>query len=160
MRRRNGEANNGLVAWPTQLENSQEGGMYVYAVVGAVDVDGLDGYANCIAGLPRLPLDTLLDPDSQAGVMQADGSQKWPLEEEWFPEQRGNTGEDAFRGEVQSKDLYAAVLLGTSGGSWLTAESDHWVCKREDLLEEGESLVASLEKLYGQKVTLLTFLDT
>jgi hypothetical protein len=59
----------------------------------------------------------------------------------------------------------AFVPLGASNYSWrfYTGEDgDSWpfVATREDLTEEGKSLVASLERLYGLPVELVTFIDT
>jgi hypothetical protein len=153
MHRRDGSANLGAINWPTHLANSGEGGLYVYAVVGAIDPDSADSFDACVVSHPVLPLDTLLDPDPAAGDLDAAGKQRWPLEEKWFP-----TSE--FEAKLWSRDLYAAVLLGSSGGSWVTTEGDHWICRHTDLRPEGVKLVAGLEELYGQPVALLTFLDT
>jgi len=143
-------ANAGFVRWPTTFDSDGGGGgVYVSAVVAAEP----EGFATCVAGYPRLPLDILIDPGKDAGEVGADGKQHWPLAEKWFPSMQGDL-------EPMSKDLLAAVLLGTSGGSWMNADGSHWSCSRADLDEAGEALVAGLEHLYGQPVALLTFLDT
>jgi hypothetical protein len=151
--RRDGSANVGLVNWPTQLENSGEGGVYVYAVVA---MDDEDSFPTCVVTHASLWVDTLIDSNPQAGEIDAKGDQRWPLEERWFPQEEG--AEEWER--LLSRPLYAAVLLGSSGGSWVSEEGNHWTCARKDLQEDGEKLVVGLEKLYGQKVELLTFLDT
>ena len=127
--------------------------MYVYAVV-AVDEreDDLESFATCVVSPVSLWRDSLVDTDPRAGERDSSGWPRWPLAEKWFPSN--------FEADGRSKDLHAAVLLGTSGGSWVDAAGDPWACKRQDLSEAGEELVAGLEKLYGLPVELLTFIDT
>lgn len=127
--------------------------MYVYAVVAADVWDGdFDTFVTCMVNPVHLTRDPLVDSDPRAGTVDSTGRQRWPLAEKWFPK--------TSEGDERSRDLYAAVLLGTSGGTWMDMEGNSWACEREDLSEEGEALAAGLEKLYGLPVKLLTFIDT
>lgn len=68
-------------------------------------------------------------------------------------------------GFLYSMPLLASLTLGTTGGSWYQQDADstrnpYWLCRVEDLTDEGRELVRLLRRLYTRPVWLLTWLDT
>jgi len=152
MKRRDATAQTGYVKWPIHLKNTNEGGMFVYAVIPYVE-----DFEMC-AGVPSVCLlmsESLVEEDPEAGDLSEVG---WPLQNEWFPRaEMDGCGCDQFL----SVPLLAAVCLGSSGGSFFDDEhNQHWFCKMGDLTWEGINLVTRLENLYGTSAKLLTWLDT
>jgi hypothetical protein len=89
-----------------------------------------------------------------------DGSgyfQRFPLQERLWPQLREReSGTYDYEGGSYSRHFLACVCLGTSSGTWLSADHNHYHFTRADLTPAGESLVAALESLYGRKVEILT----
>lgn len=57
--------------------------------------------------------------------------------------------------------ILAGVCLGTSGHSWFSEnDSDYFVVTEGQLTNEECELLNSLEKLYGTRPSLVTYLDT
>lgn len=162
-RRFDGEANSGVVEWPTHLVNSGEGGTWVFAHVLAEDVP--DSFVHCIGprttvGLPvadpskrftvlALPVADLIAHDPGGVYAETlDDPEKWG----------GHTW--CFGGG----SVLASVCLGTSGGTWwygdYPSSGTMWGCERHNLTSEGLALIESLERLYSTRVHLVTYIDT
>ncbi|MFD8531065.1 hypothetical protein ACFV0L_26970 [Streptosporangium canum] len=56
--------------------------------------------------------------------------------------------------------LPAAMLLGGSGGCWITPDHDAWECGYDDLTEKGRRLFDMVAELYGRRPSLVTLIDT
>ena len=80
--------------------------------------------------------------------------QRFYLEDELFPDLEEHVPE--------SKPLYAAILLGSTGWSGVDKKGNTWRASFYDLNSAGLILCNSVKKLYGNKATLrlVTWLDT
>ena len=136
MSRRNPASNTGYINWPIYLKNTGEGGMFVYAVVPALESFQMCcGVASCCLVMGEVLVEE---------------------EKEFFP----HASLEEFRFEnFLSVPLLAAVCLGSSGGSFWDGE-EYWHCTMSDLTDAGSQLVGMLRELYGVEPELLTFLDT
>ena len=156
--RRNPNSQSGVINWPTHLENTGEGGMFVYAIVPYIEAFQKCCGVSC--GL--IKSECLMDPDPNAGdIDPVTQKQFWPLEDKIFP--RINDNDDSPRDieKYISCDLLAAICLGSCGGSfWDKEKEKYWTCTTDDLTAEGKRLVDMLKSMYGDHVQFLTFLDT
>lgn len=137
MKRFDGNANNGFVNWPNAnpaIHNSCEGGMSVYA----------------------------LWPESR----EERAAPGW--NEEGFYNCfsgfriKASVSESPVSdvSEVRDRPMYAAICLGTSGGSWVKEDGEFWEASAVDLTDGGLELVAALNVLYGTDAKLVTVVDT
>jgi hypothetical protein len=68
---------------------------------------------------------------------------------------------DAFEPDLMSKPLLGALCLGTADAVFVTADLDqhHWWADHSDLTPRGRLMLHELDRMYGRKAVLLTFLD-
>ncbi len=128
----------GLVKWPDLPAGN--GGCFVVAVFVKGHPDQDDPFVRC------LEMGNIAMFDGEVMVWGAEGSDLWPP-------RPGGTCEGASVG------LLAAVTLGSCGSAF-DDQSSTWRASRSDLTAEGESLVSSLERLYGRPAIIATFIDT
>ena len=151
----------GWVKWPSgpEWKDSKEGGMSVVAVVGWNE----EWTMCCIPPVNLFYGENLVDKDRDFHF-EEEGKrcvEVHPLEDEWFPQMHSDEPNPTFSDKYQSVGLLAAVHLGNTGQSlWNEPEGHMFEATLNDLTPEGQALVATLEELYGQKVVLLTWLDT
>lgn len=56
--------------------------------------------------------------------------------------------------------VLAAVCLGSDAHAWIDERGNHWWAAREDLTWRGRRLLSTLDRLYGRRAELVTYLDT
>lgn len=164
------EGSTGWINWPTHLNDTGEGGMWVYAFwVSDLDSRTIvvnenepaekiailrDSFVKCFG-----PQTTLALPWQNFVVSSNERQIYVPSED--FPDPKEDR--DAFNMAIADAGVpvLAAVCLGTSVHSWTDYEgNDYWSCTEEDLTKPGHMLVASLNRLYGREAILITYLDT
>lgn len=153
----------GFVNFPMHLmPSSGEGGMFVRLVV--VEKE-FDSWRQCAGGQISFQFDESLIGDDKNPQHRVDYSQLKSHEEfkkadkkSWehvrfhFP-QINEYGEQY---QYNSIGYLAVINLGSTG--WSNAD---WLCKFEDLTDDGKILYRSIEKLYdGCDLYLQTWLDT
>jgi len=151
MNRRDKDASFGLVNWPKDWKNTNEGGMVVYFAAAAVDMD-INGHIPeteleqcCGASCVTLFYGEEIPSDSIRNFLFPDIDHADVLSENRYI----------------SRSLYAAVMVGNTGGSWWNEErQDYFECKYDDLTAEGKTLYRNLWDLYGFPPIIVTFLDT
>lgn len=150
----------GWVNWPSgpEWQDSKEGGMSVVAVM-----DWNEEWATCcICPVNLFYGENLIDKERDYRFEKGQQCVEiHPLEDKWFPRMHEEKPDPTFGDKYQSVGLLAAVHLGNTGQSlWNESEGHMFEATVTDLTPEGQALVATLERLYGKKVTLLTWLDT
>ena len=150
----------GWVKWPSgpDWKDSKEGGMSVVAVVGWDEK-----WTTCF--IPPVNVfygENLVDKERDFHFEEGQRCVEiHPLEDKWFPQMYSLEPNPTFSDKYQSVGLLAAVHVGNTGQSlWNETEGHMFEATADDLTPEGQALVATLERLYGQKVVLLTWLDT
>lgn len=128
------------VKWPTDMEDTGEGGMAVFLVVPE------SNWPECCINMPTL----------QAHDVIVRGQEKIEREVWGFSQYDGPRNGHLY----DDTGLQAVICLGTTGGSYLDDENGYFVARVEDLTLEGATLYALIRKLYGVEPMLLTFLDT
>ena len=159
------------VRWPVDVDHVRdtgEGGLWCYALVLAATYPARDPLVHCCgpAQTVALPL-----PD----VVVHDPGQVYPPYTGHGPDPappRPGDPEDlrrytwAIREQETDRlchgaPVLAAVLLGSSGGSWWDNRASHyWRPGRDDLTPAGIAVVQALEALHQRPVHLTVYLDT
>jgi hypothetical protein len=154
----------GFVNFPTHLESTREGGMYVRLVV--LDTEGDKNWKHkwmsCCGGKQTCSIDNVFIGDdlTDLSLPLEEDTFSWELREDYlnrikwkyFP----NLEDDLDPYQYDSRSFLAIVLIGST--EW--SRSD-WVCTFDCLTDKGKELVESLKLLYtGCELRLLTFLDT
>jgi hypothetical protein len=166
----------GYVNFPVdskEYTNSNEGGMFVWLVV---IPDEKESFCQCCGGIISIlnsgecyqgdhdrPRPDLPDLDERAcTIEEIDEWQRANREYEeihypWI----NNEAEKNIYKKFLSIGYYAAILVGSTGWSGYSDEYGYWICKLEDLTEEGRELVDMIQHLYPKgKIVLQTWLDT
>ena len=135
-----------FVHWPTDMENTGEGGMAVFLIVperSAID------WAECSMNMPILR--------AQDVVVQG----QRPIEEQVWGVSQYSGMEPESRAELYKRsDLLACVCLGTTGGSYSDPDWGYFIAGFSDLTDDGQQLYQLLARLYKVEPVLITFLDT
>lgn len=159
----------GWVNFPTHLPSSGEGGCVVKLFVPAAlnleweqccGATCLDILSECLIGSDqkdaaswKLPLTGPVAYKIYERCTQA-------VENYYFPGCNNREVEPSYE-KFLSRPAYAVVVLGTTGWSPPTPDDGRtWICRFEDLTDQGKDLYTSLWRLYGIKPHILTFLDT
>jgi hypothetical protein len=169
MDRRNPTSSSGGVRWPTGssvVHDSGQGGMFAVACVLEPDDGTGAGWWCCTGqGTPRLVLQERL-----VGVRVWDGTACLEVDADEFAavafpnlliDQVGASATDRYL----SSAVRAAVVLGTSGGSWTYGsgpwgygESSYWAAGLHDLDPDAQAVVRTLHTAYGLPVHIATFI--
>lgn len=141
-----------LVNWPTYNDlnwrDSGEGGLFAYAVWDTVKAD-------CMVDV---------HPTMGAGdvLVQANGPLRRAFDDQYndYSMDRDYTDYRAH----WARHLVTAgtvVFLGSTGGSFYSdAQGEYFNVDYVDLTAEGVRIIDTLNAVYGQKATFVTFLDT
>lgn len=131
-----------FINWPTNMEDTGEGGMAVFLVV----PDDCDTMTEACVNLPILRQSDVYTEG------QALESMLWPDSNRYKPTNEIDG--------LDSVELLAIVCLGTTGGAWHDDDYGYFKATEDDLTVHGQVLFGLLEQLYGRKPIFLTALDT
>ncbi len=166
----------GWVAFPTDRENSGEGGMYVQLVVVPHQRTDLEApWMLCCGSLPQVTLSECLIHDGvnqTPEVPEPPGDAPPEVWKEYIEKLCLPSAAVAFHyprfatvlqgdlpgdSDYRSIDYLAVITLGSTG--WSNGE---WHCTFADLTLDGKRLYSLMEALYAGKgdVYLMTWLDT
>lgn len=153
----------GCVNFPIHNPSSQEGGMLVKLwVIDRQDFDDAYGVCTGVAVFDQ-KIESFMGTDKEG---YPDDSYVWTeghTPEEFSQAHDKSIAEEKawlekfFTGEYneQSVPLLASIVMGSTG--W----SGEFICKYDDLNEDGKTIYNSMQKLYPKaELHLMTFLDT
>ncbi len=152
-------------------KNSHEGGMFVKLVV--CDNREFDDQFGVCSGVSvfnvlsesfiaddRRPRPAPLENYDTPEAVQAEQKAMADWDAYHFPSLEGP--QESGVGRFLSRPYLASIVLGSTGWSgWSDTEGRSWMCRFDDLTDEGKALYRQIEALYpGCELHLLTFLDT
>jgi len=84
-----------------------------------------------------------------------------PREAELFPNYEVSNWQEQDDSRYRSIPLNACIAIGSTKNSlWHETEEEYFMATEQDLTEDGKALLGLLRKLYGNRVHILTLLDT
>ena len=154
----------GYVKFPvdsTEYVSTEEGGMFVRLVsVPSEDRDLKESV--CCGGTAGIVHDEVFVGDDTTTSLEKDdvtAIHKIAHEKAHFPNIDNETAEGSHR--YFSIEYNAVILMGSTGWSGSSDKDGYWICKYDDLTEEGKRIYDSIKELYPHSQNCLqTWLDT